>query len=295
MTMEKNNTNNIYDFEDDGSNLFVDGNEPAEENDVEGEEQPVNAEPTAGEEASAPPEDNAEDGPAEGEGAAQPQAIRVKVKGREVDVPIADALNPELVRKGMAFDDVYAELEQLRDLRSQTDNSLRELDKWAQQAGMSRAEYVQYLQTTRRNQAVSQEIASIREKYPDIPEEAAKEMAEARIKDSDAEEQRAAQERRQTEEAAAQEPWIDFVRRYPDMSQVEKIPAEVLAEIENGVRPVEAMQRYETKELQKQIADLNTKIGQLEQNKKNKDTALPAAGNSRDDKAEDPFLVGLGL
>lgn len=295
MTMEKNNTNNIYDFEDDGSNLFVDGSEPTEEEDIEGEEQSVNAEPTAGEETATPPEDNAEDGPVESKEAAQPQTIRVKVKGREVDVPVADALNPELVRKGMAFDEVYTELEQLRGLRSQTDNSLRELDKWAQQAGMSRSEYVQYLQTTRRNQAVSQEIALIREKYPDIPEEAAKEMAEARIKDSDTEEQRAAQERQQAEEAAAQEPWIDFVRRYPEMSQIEKIPAEALAEIENGVRPVEAMQRYEIQDMRKQIGELNTKMGQLEQNKKNKDTALPAAGDSRDDKTEDPFLAGLGF
>lgn len=263
---------------DDGSDLFMD--EP--ENTTQESPEPEEHESTEAdvEQEEMPPADPPADPPAE---APAKPTVRIVYDGEERELTYDEAVT--LAQKGLNTDRAIQRMQ----------NELAELDKWAQQAGMSRAEYVQYLQTTRRNQAVSQEIASIREKYPDIPEEAAKEMAEARIKDSDAEEQRAAQERRQTEEAAAQEPWIDFVRRYPDMSQVEKIPAEVLAEIENGARPVEAMQRYETKELQKQIADLNTKIGQLEQNKKNKDTALPAAGNSRDDKAEDPFLAGLGL
>lgn len=283
--------NDTYGLEDDGSNLFMD-DEPNDN--AENNEQPVNSEPPA-EETPTPSDDKAEDSPVEGNEAAQPQTIRVKVKGREIDVPAADALNPELVRKGIAFDDVYAELEQLRSTHSQTDSSLREVEKWAQQAGMELPEYIQYLQTTRRSQAVEREITAIRQKYPDIPEEAAKEMAETRIKDMDEKEQQVVQQRKSEAEKAQQKPWDDFIRAYPHMDAFEKIPAEVVADINDGATPIEAMLRYEKKDLQKQITDLQTKIGQLEQNKKNKETALPAAGGSRDTEAEDPFLAGMGF
>lgn len=283
--------NDTYNLEDDGSNLFID-DEPKD--DAEDNEQPANSEPSA-EETPTPSDDEAEDSPVEGNEAAQPQTIRVKVKGREIDVSAADALNPELVRKGMAFDDVYAELEQLRSAHSQTDSSLREVEKWAQQAGMELTEYIDYLRTTRRAQDVEREVNSIRQKYPDIPEEAAKEMAETRIKEKDAKEQQTAQQRKTEAEKAEQKPWEDFVQKYPTMDSWEKIPADVVAEIESGASPVEAMQRHEMRELQKQIADLNTKIGQLEQNKKNKEAALPSASSTRDTEPKDAFLEGLGF
>ena len=278
---------------DDGSNLFMD----APEDTTEDVQEPVEhesatdtadhdepADKTDPEEPPADPDTTKDD--------VEP-GIRITYMGEAKDLTYDEAV--VLAQKGMNYDKILQERDTYKATHDEADRSLRELGKWAKQANMTMPEYVEHLQGVRRAQSISREISSIREKYPDIPEEAAKEMAEARIKDSDAEEQRAAQERQQTEEAAAQEPWDDFVRRYPEINDVQKIPAEVVAEIEQGVRPVEAMQRYETKELQKQIAGLNTKIGQLEQNKKNKDTALPAAGNSRDDKAEDPFLAGLGL
>lgn len=283
--------NDTYGLEDDGSNLFID-DEPTDN--AEDSEQPANSEPPA-KETPTPPEDNAESTPAEGKEAAQPQTIRVKVKGKEVDVPVSDALNPELVRKGMAFDEVYTELEQLRTLRSQNDSSLNELGKWAQQAGMDLPDYIQYLQTTRRAQAVEREVASIRQKYPDIPEEAAKEMAETRIKEADAKEQQAVQQRKTEAEKAAQKPWEDFIREYPEMDSFEKIPSEVINEVNNGATPIEAMQRHEMKDLRKQITDLNTKIAQLEQNEKNKKTALPSGVGSRDTEPKDAFLEGMGF
>lgn len=278
---------------DDGSNLFMD----APEDTTEDVQEPVEHESATD---TADPDEPADKNEPE-EHPADPDTtkddvkpgIRITYMGEAKDLTYDEAV--VLAQKGMNYDKILQERDTYKATHDEADRSLRELGKWAKQANMTMPEYVEHLQGVRRAQSISREISSIREKYPDIPEEAAKEMAEARIKDSDAEEQRAAQERRQTEEAAAQEPWIDFVRRYPDMSQVEKIPAEVLAEIESGARPVEAMQRYEIQDMRKQISELNTKMGQLEQNKKNKDTALPAAGNSRDDKAEDPFLAGLGL
>lgn len=276
--------------EDDGSNLFVDATEETTEDAQKEEEHVSTEEPDAAKADTPSPDNNPDNGPNADE--ARP-GIKIVFRGEERDLTYDEAV--ALAQKGMHYEGVRQERDDLKAARNQTDSSLREVEKWAQQAGMELPEYIQYLQTTRRSQAVEREITAIRQKYPDIPEEAAKEMAETRIKDMDEKEQQVVQQRKSEAERAQQKPWDDFIRAYPHMDAFEKIPAEVVADINDGATPIEAMLRYEKKDLQKQITDLQTKIGQLEQNKKNKETALPAAGGSRDTEAEDPFLAGMGF
>lgn len=267
---------------DDGSDLFMD----APEETTEDVQEPV--------EHEEPTDTPAEDTPAE-EKPAEKQGIRITYLGEEKELSYEEAVT--LAQKGMNYDKILQERDVYKATHDEADKSLKELGKWAKQAGMTLPEYVEHLQSVRHTQSLNSEIAAIRSKYPEIPEEAAREMAETRIREQDAEDQRAAQERQQAEQAAqeraAQEPWDDFVRRYPEINDVQKIPAEVVAEIEQGARPVEAMQRYEARELQKQIAELTTKVNQLEKNKENKEKALPDVSTSRNTEPVDPFLEGL--
>lgn len=267
---------------DDGSDLFMD----APEETTEDVQEPV--------EHEEPTDTPADDTPAE-EKPAEKQGIRITYLGEEKELSYEEAVT--LAQKGMNYDKILQERDTYKATHDEADKSLKELGKWAKQAGMTLPEYVEHLQSVRHTQSLNSEIAAIRSKYPEIPEEAAREMAETRIREQDAEDQRAAQERQQAEQAAqeraAQEPWDDFVRRYPEINDVQKIPAEVVAEIEQGARPVEAMQRYEARELQKQIAELTTKVNQLEKNKENKEKALPDVSTSRNTEPVDPFLEGL--
>lgn len=284
--MEEYTNSPMFDENDDGSNLFVDATEETTE-DVQDQDEHVSTEDEPADGAADKPAEDTADKPADKPG------IRITYLGEEKDLSYEDAVT--LAQKGMNYDRILQERDTLKAARDQTDSSLREVEKWAHQAGMELNEYIDYLQTTRRAQDVEREVNSIRQKYPDIPEEAAKEMAETRIKEKDAKEQQTAQQRKTEAEKAEQKPWEDFVQRYPSMDTWEKIPADVVSEIESGASPVEAMQRHEMRELQKQIADLNTKIGQLEQNKKNKEAALPSASSTRDTEPKDAFLEGLGF
>lgn len=268
----------------DGSNLFVDTPEETTEEVTEP------AEPT--EPTTEPAPDPAAE-PVKDETAEEPtdQTLRIVYNGSKKVLTHAEAVT--LAQKGMNYDKVVESLNaQTEKLNAQND-SLKELERWAKQAGMSTTEYVAHLQATRHTQMLRDEIRAIQTKYPDIPEDAAKEMAEARMKDVEADEQRAAQQRQEELDKTAQEPWDDFVKRFPDMDDISKIPAEVLSEIDTGIRPVEAMQRYQIRDFTKKIEELTTKVKQLEQNQKNKETALPSVSTTRKEEEIDPFLVGL--
>lgn len=274
---------------DDGSDMFLDATEET----TEDAQEPV-------EHAEAPTEENVEEPKPAEESEERPNAdtarsgIKIVFRGEERELTYEEAVN--LAQKGMHYEGIRQERDNLKAAQTENGDAVKELSKWAKQAGMNVTEYIQYLQTARHSQAVDREAANIRSKYPDMPEEAAKELAEARVKEVDAEELRATEARQQeakaAEEEAAQAPWIDFAKQYPDIDNINKIPADVMAEIENGARPVEAMQRHEIKDLTTKINELTTKVSQLEQNQKNKEKALPSMSTRAVDPP-DPFAEGL--
>ena len=126
-------------------------------------------------------------------------------------------------------------------------------------------------------------------------EEAAKEMAELKYKDAEKEQARAEEERKATAEEAELAPWLAFTRQYPDIRSQDQIPPDVLADIESGLTPVEAMLKHEKAELQNQVSELTKKIETTQKNKTNKAQAAPSVGSSKAAEPKDPFLEGLGL
>jgi hypothetical protein len=275
----------------DGSDLFTDaedtreaeeqatvGGEPAEAEDThEAEEQDSNTE-------SEPAEQQKQEG--------HPPFVTVKHLGEEKGLSREEAIT--LAQKGMEYDHIKHELDQLRPLKGMEDIA-KEIDFWAEKSGMNRSEYLRFLRDSRHAQAVNDEVQAIRSKYPEISEEAAKEMAELKYKDAEKEQARAEEERKATAEEAELAPWLAFTRQYPDIRSQDQIPPDVLADIESGLTPVEAMLKHEKAELQNQVSELTKKIETTQKNKTNKAQAAPSVGSSKAAEPKDPFLEGLGL
>lgn len=198
-----------------------------------------------------------------------------------------------LAQKGMNYDKVYQELQDYKTGKI-TDPALSELDFWAKQNGMNRQEYVNFLRENRKTQMLQNELNDIRAKYPDLSDEAAKEMAELRTKGREEESARLEAEQAQAQRDAELAPWQAFIEKY-GITDAEKIPAEVMANINAGASPIEAMQAYEIAELKKQLEAANTAKQVEEKNQQNKAAAMPSAATQAQAEAEDSFLSGMGF
>lgn len=275
----------------DGADLFTDAEDTheAEEQATVGGET-ANAEDTHEAEEQNPDTGSKPAGNAP-EGENQP-FVTVKFNGEERGLSQEEAI--VLAQKGMNYDHIKRELEQLKPLKGMEEIA-KEIDFWAEKSGMNRSEYLRFLQDSRHAQAVNDEVQAIRSKYPEISEEAAREMAELKYKDAEKEQARAEEERKSAAEEAELAPWLAFTRQYPDIRSQDQIPPDVLADIENGLTPVEAMLKHEKAELQNQISELTKKIETTQKNKTNKAQATPSVGSSKAAEPKDPFLEGLGL
>lgn len=198
-----------------------------------------------------------------------------------------------LAQKGMNYDKVYQELQDYKSGKN-ADPALNELDYWAKQNNMTRQEYVSFLRENRHTQMLQTELNDIKTKYPDMPDEAAREMAEMRCKGREEENARLETEQAQQQRDAELAPWQKFIEVY-GITDASQIPAEVLADINAGASPVEAMQAYEIAELKKQLEAANASKQIAEKNKKNKEAAMPSAATQAQTEAEDSFLSGMGL
>lgn len=198
-----------------------------------------------------------------------------------------------LAQKGMNYDKVYQELQDYKSGKV-TDPALNELDFWAKQNGMSRQEYVDFLRENRHAQIVQNEMNSIKTKYPDMSDEAAREMAELRAKGKEEENAKLEAEREQQKRDADLAPWQEFIAEYGAMD-AEKIPAKVLEDINNGATPVMAMRKYEIAELKQQVETLKSALETEKKNKENKAAAMPSAATQAQPEEKDSFLEGMGL
>ena len=134
----------------DGQDMFLD--EPEETENTTPEE------PAANEETKPEPETQTEP-----KSDAKPETIRIKYNGKEQDITLEQAV--ELAQKGMNYDHVYGELQQLRQAPE-----FALLDRYAAQNGMNRQQYMQALAQAETDRRVQQEMEK------GIPEETARRL-----------------------------------------------------------------------------------------------------------------------
>ena len=263
-----------------GADLFADSveEEPADT----AQEQPE--EPT--EETTEEPSEETEP-----EGATPKAGIKVKFNHEERELTLEEAR--ELAEKGLALDKTRAELETLKSARE-----FKILDAYAARNNMTREQYVQYLEQNEEKLAVRDAEAEVRKNDPDLSDDAAREMAQMRVRQQAQQRQIDAQTRQAQARQAQQQDnvrqWEEFLREYPDLNTADKIPEEVQNAIRKGERPLTAMYRYELDKVKAESEALRGKLQAQEKNQKNRETAVGSVtGTDGTEDYIDAFFSGF--
>lgn len=256
---------------DTGEDFFLDSYEPQ------------NGETPAQEPAQEPVEEKAEEPTPEG---ATPTEYRIKAKINHEEREFTESEAIPLIQKGFALDKTREELETLRNARE-----FKVLDAYAARNGMTREQYVDFLEKNEEENAVKAAQEQIRAKYAGISDDAAHEMAQLQVRQQAAQKQidansQEAQAQRAREQDSVQQ-WTEFLKEYPDRTTIDKIPQEVQEAVRNGARPLSAMQKYELEQARKEAEELRGKLQTQEQNQKNRQSAM---GSVTDTRSAESFM-----
>lgn len=232
------------------------GEPPAEENEGRAE--------TEGPESAA--EDNGTDDKAK-------DGITVKYNGKDVFIPQPDIVKH--VQKGLNYDHIYSEHQEYSTV----------LDGIAKENGMDRKAFLNYLQNQQKQNSIDSAMETLREKYPEMSDNALKEMAELKLQSDTAERQRQAENEAKAREQEQISSWRRLFEIYPDI-KAENLPEEVFKKVENNVPPVEAYQEY-------LIEELNSQLKAEKTNNDNKSRAVGSLASDHKEDDIDPFLQGL--
>lgn len=206
----------------------------------------------------------------------------IRYKGKDETLHLTDEQLTNYLQKGRDYDEVRKQRDELTAKSKDFETLDRMADYFAANNGMSREEYIEYFNAQTSEDGIRSKID---EEYPDLSEELKQELFESRKAKMSAAKEAAIEEETAKDVAALK-------AEYPD-ADIQNLPADVQADIENGLKPVEAMRLHELRELRKAKAELDTQIAAL---KKEKDNAFRSAGRAESkaaDIAADPFLKGF--
>ena len=152
--------------------------------------------------------------------------------------------------------------------------------------------YVAFVEDQQKTMLLQREIEAINEKYPDMPQEAVKELAKSRAAEKERKNAETAAARKKEQDEAAQKPWMDFLREFPEYK--DELPNDVVAYIEKGSSPVEAMLRFKLDEQEAKYKELEQKLNVQAQNEKTKKQSVGSVESTATKPATDAFLAGFG-
>jgi len=228
--------------------------------------------------------------PTDGEQTSEPdEKVVAKYNGQEIPLSkqavteIAQALGMSeeqyiaTMQKGMNYDHVVTERDGLKNAKE-----IAVLDEYAKQNGMTRAEFVDYLEQNRQELALQKEQEALQSKYPDTSPELLAEVAQNNLKFKQIEQQEKAKNEQQQQQQEKLKPWQEFFAEYPDIKASE-VPIDVTnMVIKEGITPVQAMQKLELQRLRSENEALKT-------NKKNKEKAIGSTKTSASEKGGGDF------
>lgn len=200
--------------------------------------------------------------------------LKLKYLGREMELPQSEVVT--LAQKGMNYDHLQSRLEQM-----EQSAEFAILDRYASMAGMSRGDYLQFLQ----QEAEKVELQPYVNKGMD--EELAREYIGVRRKAEMMDGlQRTIEQKMQEQEQKRQE--VDrnlmaFIQKYPE---VKEFPAAVLADIRRGMTPLEAYAQHEA-------AELRNRLAATTQNERNRSSHAGSAMGTAAGEDGDVFLQGF--
>lgn len=199
--------------------------------------------------------------------------ITVKFNGKEVFVPSSDIAMH--VQKGMNYDHIKSEHQEYSTI----------LDSIARDSGMDRKAFLSYLQNQQKKNAIDGAVEGLREKYPEMSDNALRDMADLKLKSDAVERQRIADAQTRANNEAQVRQWTRVFEVYPD-ADVSKMPKEIFDAVEGGKTPLEAYQDHI-------INSLNSQLNAEKINSKNKSMAVGSLASDHKEESADPFLIGL--
>ena len=156
-----------------------------------------------------------------------------------------------LAQKGMDYDRIRAERDQLRQYREESDPALNMVKSFAQRNGMNLGEYVDYCRKQElMAQGVNEQTANAQ-----IAVEKSRAAMEAAQKETETQrQQQEAEERAAREKAEARDrDMADFLEKYPQVKAAD-VPAEVWEKVAAGESMVGAYTMYRNKQLEAELA-----------------------------------------
>lgn len=199
--------------------------------------------------------------------------ITVRYNGKDVFVPTADIARH--VQKGMNYDHVFAEHQEYSGI----------LDSIARENGMDRKGFLAHLQNQQRQNALDGAVEDLREKFPEMSDNALQEMAQLKLTSDGLERQKQMEAEVKAKNQEQVNSWRRLFEAYPDV-RVETMPKAIFEKVEAGKNPMEAYQEYRIEELSAQLNAEKT-------NKDNKNKAVGSLASDHKEEETDPFLMGL--
>lgn len=254
---------------DDDNDLFSDYSEPTSEEEKEAEQ------------SEKPAEEKPQAEKADG------QKIKLKHLHEEKEYTLEETV--ALAQKGMDYDRIRADRDTLK---ASKDKESAVIDHYARMSGMTREAYLDLLDKQRDESIIQAEMASVRAKHPEVGDDLAREIAEIRAEREKVKIEQAEAEKKKAEEEAKNKPWVDFVVRYPEQAKNPPSP-EMMAKLQMGLTPIEAMLELEKEQKDKEIAELKDKLEAKEKNQKNKEKAVGSVASTAAKAPVDDFILGL--
>lgn len=238
--------------------------------DFEGETSPEAEAESGAEEAQekpAEPEEGQEQAPSQEE-----EGFEIVYNGQKMKLSRQEMITA--AQKGMNYDHVYGELQQLRQAPE-----FALLDRYAAQNGMNRQQYMQALAQAETDRRVQQEVEK------GVPEETARRLVNLEQEQARQQQQSAAAQSELGKRQERERQVAEFHKEFPDVTE---FPDEVMARIIRGETPVSAYRAYQIDQLNAKIASLEQeKAAQAvtEQNRKKSVGSVSGGGNGND-----PFM-----
>ena len=198
-------------------------------------------------------------------------ALKVKYNGQELEVPAHEL--PAYVQKGMNYDHVYGELEQLRTAQRQAGEYQKVIDQFAAEAGMEPSEYLAALQRQRQEREIAQQVQN------GVPQEVARRLYTL----EQTERQRQQQESYQRQQYQRHQQYVQLAKEYPGLKE---FPTEVIEKINAGETPLNAYRAYE-------LGQLRQKLSIYEKNQENRAKTPGSAAGELAGEDQDEFMSGF--
>ena len=268
-----------YDYD----NLFAleDSEEEAAEETTEAEETEDEATETEDEEETEePPEETTE----------EEETVEFKFFGQtsQLNKPAIEKIGAGL---GKSADEVIALLQKGTNYENSPLHKL--MDKYADANGMSRQEYIKFLEDGLPGLAENIQRNKITNEHPDWDEEKVNLAVQLNLsKMNMAKAEREAKEKEDAE-YELNRPHLEFMAKYPN---VREYPKEVAEDINKGIAPIVAYEAYlQRQEYAAKLEELNKQIAKQQKKERNKAKTTGSLKDNDADNEKDWFSEGLGL